>query len=112
MLGLMGPAIARSEVAFGLALLVFSWVRSGICFPRSALRSVLRELVLCGGGAAVIAIWGPSTPLAWALGIWLFSLLQALFFILFEPGEESRRAVAVDPFDRAAGRIEDLLDGI
>ena len=54
-------------------------------------------------------LWGLTTPLSWGLGIWLFGLMQALFFILFEPGSPSA-AIPRDPFDHALQRIEALLD--
>lgn len=108
MLGIIGVVMPLSDLALGLALVVFSWIRSGICFPRSTLLSLLRELILCGGGGLAVACWGPSTPLSWGLGIWLFSLVQALFFILCEPA--SRPSVTPpDPFDLALRRIENLL---
>jgi hypothetical protein len=111
-LGLLGPLMPRSSMAFGLVLVVFSWIRSGVCFPGTVARSVRRELVLCGGAGAVVALWGPSTPLTWALGIWLFSLVQALFFILCVPEPLSAAGRPGDAFDHAAHRIEDLLDGL
>jgi len=109
-LGVLGVVMPRSGLAFGMALVVLSWIRSGICFPRSPLVSLFRELILCGGGGLVVALWGPPTPLSWGLGIWLFSLVQALFFILFEPVSLSS-AAAPDPFELALHRIENLLDG-
>lgn len=108
-LGIIGVVLPLSNLALGLALAVFSWIRSGICFPRSPLSSLLRELILCGGGGLVVAGWGPSTPLSWGLGIWLFSLVQALFFILFEPASRSSTPPP-DPFDLALRRIENLLE--
>ncbi len=109
-LAITGGVTPRYGVALGLTLAVLSWIRSGICFPRAPLLSLFRELILCGGGGLVVALWGPSTPLSWGLGIWLFSLVQALFFILFEP--VSRSSVPPpDPFDLARHRIEDLLGG-
>lgn len=108
-LGFIGVMVPRSIVTIGLAVIVLSWIRSGVCFPSAPLRSLLRELLLCGGGGLVVTLWGPSTPLAWALGIWLFSLVQSLFFVLFEP-ESRSSAPPPDLFDLARHRIEDLLE--
>jgi hypothetical protein len=94
-----------------LALFILSWIRSGICYPRSGFQVLFRETLLCGGGGLVLAFWGPSVPLSWALGIWLFSLIQALFYILFEPGTPAPDNPAPDPFDQARRNIEELLDG-
>ena len=110
-LGAMGAARPRDAVVFGLALVILSWIRSGICYPRPGFQAFIREIVLCGGGALVLALWQPSTPLSWALGIWLFSLVQTLFFILFETGAPLPEATPPDRFDQARRRIEELLEG-
>ena len=110
-LGGIGVALPRASVVFGLALAILSWVRSGICYPCSGFQALFREGLLCGGGGLVLAIWGPSTPLSWALGIWLFSLVQALFFVLFEPERQSAVRPPADPFEQARRRIEELLEG-
>ena len=110
-LGVAGLLAPHAGLAFGLALAIFSWIRSGICYPCSAVQAFIREVVLCGGGGLVLALWGPLTPLSWALGIWLFSLVQALFFVLFETGALVRENPPPDPFDQARRRIEELLEG-
>jgi hypothetical protein len=110
-LAVAGVVMPRAGVAFGLALAVFSWLRSGICYPCASFQALFREFFLCGGGGLVLALWGPLTPLSWALGIWLFSLVQALFFVLFEPGALSPEGPPPDPFDQAQRRIEELLGG-
>ena len=79
----VGVAMPPAGLVFGLALAIFSWIRSGICYPRSVVQSFLREAFLCGGGGLCLMLWGLSTPLSWGLGIWLFGLMQALFFVLF-----------------------------
>jgi hypothetical protein len=104
----IGLVLPTGGVTFGLALGIFSWIRSGICYPGSTLSSLVREALLCGGGGLAVAFWMPSTPSAWALGIWLFSLVQALFFVFFEPGD-APVAPPPDPFDQALLRIEDIL---
>ena len=110
-LGGVGAVLPRAGVVFILTLAILSWVRSGICYPCSGFQALFREGLLCGGGGLVLALWGPSTPLFWALGIWLFSLVQALFFVLFEPGRQSAVRPPADPFEQARRRIEELLDG-
>ena len=110
-LGGIGVALPRAGVVFGLALAILSWIRSGICYPHSGVQALFREGLLCGGGGLVLALWGLSTPLSWALGIWLFSLVQALFFVLFEPGQGFSADPPADPFEQARRRIEELLEG-
>ncbi len=110
MLGAVGLTTTRTGVIFFWALAVFSWIRSGICFPGPMLPSFLRELILCGGGGLVIALWGPQSPVSWGLGFWFFTLIQALFFILGETGPVIPEDPDPDPFDLARRRIEALLD--
>ncbi len=105
----VGGAMPTAGLTFGLALAIFSWIRSGICYPRSVFLSLVREAILCGGGGLCLMLWGLSTPVSWGLGIWLFGLIQALFFILFEPASPSA-ARPRDPFDHALQRIEALLE--
>ena len=108
-LGGIGAVLPRAGATFVLALGVLSWIRSGVCYPRAPFQALFREMLLCGGGGLVLAFWDPMTPLAWALGIWLFSLVQALFFILFEQASLSADTPPPDPFDQARRRIEELL---
>jgi hypothetical protein len=110
-LGGVGAVLPGAGVVFGLTLAILSWIRSGICYPRSGFQVLFREGFLCGGGGLVLAFWGPSAPLAWALGIWLFSLVQALFFVLFESGVQFPASPPADRFDQARRRIEELLEG-
>jgi hypothetical protein len=110
-LGGIGIALPRAGVVFGLTLVILSWLRSGICYPRSGFQALFREVLLCGGGGLVLVLWQPSAPLSWALGIWLFSLVQALFFILFESGTPALKEAPPDRFDQARRRIEELLEG-
>jgi hypothetical protein len=100
------------DVFFILALTVISWIRSGLCYPdRRRIRLVV-ELLLCLAGGALVAVVTPASALAWALGIWLFFLLQALYFATFDssfPALNSQYEPAVDPFERASRRAEDIL---
>ena len=107
----VGATLPTAGLAFGLALAIFSWIRSGICYPRSVVQSLVREAILCGGGGLCLMLWNLSTPVSWGLGIWFFSLLQALFFVLFEPGRPPSETSPPDPFDQALRRIEEILDG-
>ena len=95
-----------------LALAVISWVRSGLCYPeRRGIRLAL-ELFLCLAGGALVAVFTPGSAMAWALGIWLFFLLQALYFAIFDssnPPLDNQYEQAVDPFERASRQAEDIL---
>ena len=70
------------------------------------------EMLLCGLGGLIPAVFNPTTVWAWILGIWLFFWLQALHFTIFEaatPPPQSEYEQEIDPFERAYRRAEDIL---
>ena len=105
--------LVKSMVAFSfLALAAISWIRSGICFKEHGGIKLVVELLLCVVGGALIAAFTPGSALAWALGIWMFFLMQALYFAIFDsstPTLHSQYEQEVDPFERASRRAEDIL---
>lgn len=79
-----------------------SWIRSGICFPGPVARRIVAEAILSAAGLALCAVLSPPGILGWALGLWMFFLIQALYFVVFadlpfrrsEPlGPEARHAL-------------------
>ena len=104
--------LSNSVSAFLLLTVgIVSWIRSGICFKGSLARTLGAELVVSLGGGVMVAALEPHTIVTWAVAIWMFFLVQSLYFVFFaksvkeESGEEN-----VDPFDRARRRIEAILD--
>jgi hypothetical protein len=61
-----------------------SWVRSGICFPGSMTRRLGAEAVACPAGLALVWLLQPPDPCGWALGTWMFGLIQALYFVIVD----------------------------
>lgn len=95
---------------FLLALGVLSWIRSGICFPGAPLRALTAEFVTVVGGAALVAFQVPSSTVGWAVGIWLFSLVQSLYFFIM-PGRETRATDnSTDSFEEARRELEKVLE--
>jgi hypothetical protein len=94
-----------------LSLLVLGWVRSGICFPGPVTGRILAEAALGLGGGLLVQSFGPQTPLTWALGIWMFFLIQSLYFVLVAPGKESGETEEIDGFGDARRRAEAILAG-
>lgn len=94
-----------------LALGILSWVRSGICFKAPALRRITAEVIAVVGGAGLVAVWAPQSALAWALGVWLFYLVQALYFFVM-PGlsNDTTQSGEQDPFETALQAAEKVLD--
>jgi hypothetical protein len=95
---------------FLLGLGVLSWVRSGICFKAPPLRLLTAETMAMAGGAGLVALLAPGTVLSWALAIWLFFLVQALYFYIMPGlGQGPTTPLPQDPFETALQEAEKML---
>ena len=95
---------------FILALGVTSWIRSGICYQKPGFMGLAVELLLCGLGAVLVQIFTPGSLLAWALGVWMFFLVQSLYFVFFEYKDKRREEPAArDAFERASRQADRIL---
>lgn len=109
-LGLWGWHLPCARSTIVMALVILSWVRSGVCFPGPPGRALMREALVCGGGGILVAALAPYSTLSGAAGIWLFFLVQALFFAIFETGAgASAHRAAGDPFERSRRQAEKIL---
>jgi hypothetical protein len=60
-----------------------------------------------------VAVFTPGSAFAWVLGIWMFFLIQSLYFVIFE-----NRAIIpkdqyeTDPFERASRQAEAILSDL
>jgi len=110
---LLGAALWPGSYA-GFCLLgmgVFSWVRSGICFAGTPLRSIVAEIITVAGGAALVALLSPGSTVIWAVSIWLFFLVQALyFFIVPANGPSTIDRLVEDPFEQARREAQRVLE--
>ncbi len=112
---LLGAAIwPRAHSSFFiLALGVFSWVRSGVCFKGAPLRTLMAEVVTMVGGAGLLIMIGSHSYGAWALNICLFFLVQSLyFFIVPVASTDQNPSISGDPFEQAAEDAEKVLEGL
>lgn len=95
---------------FFLLLGGLSWIRSGICFQDRPLRAVLAEVITIVGGISMLVLWRPGNLLEWGLIIWLFGLVQCLYFYIIAYGFGDRAEKAVlDPFEQARKELERVL---
>lgn len=111
---LLGAALwpAGPDAFFLLGLGVLAWIRSGVCFAGAPLRALAAEILTAAGGAGLVALLRPGTSLAWAVSLWLFFLVQALYFYLVPPAEAATRSrPSADPFVMAQREALRLLDG-
>jgi len=96
--GFVVPAVA------GLA-----WIRSGICRPGPAARRVVAEALTAGAGLALCAALRPSGAAGWALGLWMFFLIQAFYFVVIDAGILSGERPCVRPDHALRSRAQALL---
>ena len=95
-----------------LALGVFCWIRSGICFRIAPLRALTAELLTAAGGVGLVILLWPQAAVTQVMAVWLFFLFQTLyFFILPAKALVNQPPADADPFDRARKDLERVLDG-
>lgn len=92
-----------------LLLGILSWIRSGICFQHSFFRAITAEIIVCAGGAALVASFTPFSSICLAIGIFLFFLVQSIYFLIFPLQNDGFRKEKIDPFDKALRRVENIL---
>ncbi len=115
LLVLLGAALwPRAHSGFFiLALGVFSWVRSGVCFKGAPMRTLMAEVVTMVGGAGLLLMIGSHSYGAWALNICLFFLVQSLYFFIVPVASTGQNtSISGDPFELAAEDAEKVLEGL
>ena len=106
-------AISIQSAPFFLfsAVAVLSWIRSGICFSKKPLvKRLAAEIVLGSATALLVAGAAPRIAPAWALGVLMFFLIQALYFVLFNQDADSELKIEADSFEKARMAAENILD--
>lgn len=79
------------------------------CFQTQQVKRLFSEIILSLGGGALVAGLTPVPAVTWALGIWLFFLVQALYFVWFEKTGEKMAEVKIDLFEKARMGAENIL---
>jgi len=94
-----------------VALAVFSWIRSGVCFKSVPIRAMIAEITTIVAGVGFMLFWWPNSTLAQPLAIWLFFLIQTLYFYIV-PGitKQCPDSVTKDSFEKTCREMERLLD--
>jgi hypothetical protein len=77
--------VAGSVAGFVVpAAAALSGIRSGICFSAPVMRRIIAEILTGPAGLALVCLLQPPGPFGWALSIWMFGLIQALYFIVID----------------------------
>ncbi len=96
-----------------LTLAMLTWIRSGMFFPSGPFRILIRETITSFGGGLLIYYFNPHSFITWSLAIWLFFLIQSLFFLFSKDGNGLEKDKGPhDPFERAKKQVEKILDPI
>jgi len=88
-----------------------SWIRSGICFRKKPFVQRIGAEIGLGSAVALLAVGAlPGLTPEWALGVLMFFLIQALYFVLLEPDLDPQLKIEADPFEKAKMAAENILD--
>jgi hypothetical protein len=68
------------------------------------------ELFLTLGGAVLAAWFTPDSMFTRALGIWMFFLVQSLYFVFLDH-KDLKQNMSIDPFEEAMVQAEKTLSG-
>jgi hypothetical protein len=100
-----------TSVFFFSAFAVVGWMRSGICFKNNpAGRRFAAEIGLGSAGAWLTAGAVPGIAPVWALGVLMFFLIQALYFVILKPDRDPQFKIDADTFEKAKTAAENILD--
>jgi hypothetical protein len=110
----MAIFIVESVTYFFLfALAIISWIRSGICFQKPVGIRLMMEILLSFAGGILATAFTPASPLGWALGVWMYFLVQALYFVLVEHvSAPEDYKTDMDPFEKAGRQAEAILSRV
>ena len=108
---LIAALFIHSAATLGyMAIGILAWIRSGICFRLEwPAKRLVAEIGLGMGASLAMSAVVFTAPLSTALGIWLFFLIQSLYFVMFEYRQAPDKRVDVDPFERARMAAEQIL---
>jgi hypothetical protein len=64
-----------------------AWMRSGICFQGPGARRAAAEILTVSAGLVLTSLLRPPGSAGLALGVWLFFLIQALYFAFVDAAQ-------------------------
>ena len=108
-LGVAAAALLGGLVGTGFVILctaLLAWIRSGLCFPPVGRPRMVLETFLAGGGALLAALLAPGGQLGLGMGVWVFFLIQSLYFLLVP---QTRTEKERDRFEETVRELDRLL---
>ena len=102
--------ISSPSVFMFISLVMLSWIRSGVCFKEKPfLKRIVVEIGLGLVAGLLLSVTLPAVTIDWALGVWLFFLIQALYFVLFDHCSDPQAKIEVDPFEKSRMAARKIL---
>jgi hypothetical protein len=103
--------VQSTHVFLFSAFAALSWIRSGICFRKKPFLKRLGTEISLGSATALLVDGAvPGLTPVWALGVLMFFLIQALYFVLLATDAGSALKTEVDAFEKARMAAENILD--
>jgi hypothetical protein len=87
-------------------------VRYAVCRQQPAARRLAAELCIGGGGLVLVALFQPAGALGLAAGVWMFFLIQALYFVILETGGGEHPEAQLARLAAAKARADQILRAI
>jgi len=110
LMGVVQFAAGTQPVFWCLILVTLSWLRSGVFCPGGPLKTLAKEFLVCGGGGLLTTAFHPRTLAEFALAVWLFTLIQALYFVMFPVSSNGvGPGLGTDTFEKARQAAEQIL---
>ena len=102
---------ASHQAFLFIILAMFSWIRSGLCYQQAGFMAIIAEAITLAGGVGFLLFWWPHSIFTLPLSIWLFFLVQSLYFYLVPGDAGIADQETIDSFEMASREMERLLDG-
>ena len=110
LMGITVVALFESDWRGSIILAVlFSWIRTGICYQGLGCKNVCAELISISLGVGYLIYWQPSTPIAFTLATWFFFLVQSLYFYVVGEDAAVCKETGGDRFEQAYQKLERIL---
>jgi hypothetical protein len=108
--GLAAVARTPGELAIGMAAML-GVARSGLARRAGPARAVAIEVGLLACGLVFAGFLAGRSPVAVALALWGFFLVQSFYFLVGGTAARSAGRWRADPFEEAYARATAVLDG-
>lgn len=74
------------------------------------MKTLTAEIAISLGGGGLVSVFAPHTTITWAMAVWMFFLVQSLYFLVVRDiGEVEEEHVSLDAFEQARGQAEKIL---